>query len=120
LNLTSSLQGECDGLREIAKWVAVWASLQRNYADQIITPRQLSDMAQTTIMNINFIEFVTKLEFTDKNISDCYSVDTYQLVELKVSWISASQKKQISCEEIFAWLYWMLHVSATRKYCDLQ
>ena len=52
-------KGPCNGLGGTVKRLAAKASLQRPYADQILTPRVLYDWAREAIERIHF-EYVTK------------------------------------------------------------
>jgi hypothetical protein len=56
---TSHGKSACDGVGGTLKRLAAKASLQRPYNDQIITPHQLYEWAQSSIHNPNF-DFVTE------------------------------------------------------------
>jgi len=51
---TSHGKGPCDGVGGTVKRLAARASLQRPYDNQIVSPRQLFDFAQSEISSVNF------------------------------------------------------------------
>jgi hypothetical protein len=56
---TSHVKSACDGVVGTLKRLAARASLQQPYNDQIMTPHQLYEWAQSSIHNLNF-DFVAK------------------------------------------------------------
>jgi hypothetical protein len=56
---TSHGKSACDGVGGTQKRLAAKASLQQPYNDQIMTPHQLYEWAQSSIHNLNF-DFVTE------------------------------------------------------------
>jgi hypothetical protein len=62
---TSHGKSACDGVGGTLKRLAAEASLQRPYNDQIMTPHQLYEWAQSNIHNLNF-DFVTENEYKEE------------------------------------------------------
>jgi hypothetical protein len=63
--VTSYGKNACDGVRGTLKRLAAKASLQQPYNDQIMTPHQLYEWAQSSIHNLNF-DFVTENEYKEE------------------------------------------------------
>jgi hypothetical protein len=63
--VTSHGKSACDGVGGTLKRLAAKASLQRRYNDQMMTPYQLYEWAQTGIHNLNFY-FVTENEYREE------------------------------------------------------
>jgi hypothetical protein len=57
--VTSHGKSDCDGVGGILKRLAAKANLQWPYNDQIMTPHQLYEWAQSSIHNLN-LDFVTE------------------------------------------------------------
>jgi hypothetical protein len=63
--VTSHGKSACDGVCGTLKMLAAKASLQRPYNDEIMTPDQLYEWAQSSILNFNF-DFVTENEYKEE------------------------------------------------------
>jgi hypothetical protein len=64
---TSNGKSTCDGVGGTLKRLAAKASLHRPYNDQIMTPYQLYEWAQSSIHNLNF-DFVTENEYKEEDL----------------------------------------------------
>jgi hypothetical protein len=64
-SLRHPMESACYGVGGTLKRLAAKASLQRPYNDQIMTPHQLYEWAQSSILNLNFY-FVTENEYREE------------------------------------------------------
>jgi hypothetical protein len=62
---TSHGKSACDGVGGILKRLAAKASLQQPYNDQMMTPHQPYEWAQSSVLNLNF-DFVTENEYKEE------------------------------------------------------
>jgi hypothetical protein len=63
--VTSHGKSACDGIGGTLKRLAAKSCFQRPYSDQIMTPHQLYEWAQSSIHNLNF-DFVTENEYKEE------------------------------------------------------